>query len=117
MHRGCRKTSGRYPYEGFDPENEATHETLLTVGNGYFGTRGALEEAAADEVSYPGTYIAGLYNRLKTPISGRDVENEDFVNCPNWLPVTFKVDDGEWIYPSGEISKQSTGGWTSERAC
>jgi|AntRauTorcE11898_2_1112593.scaffolds.fasta_scaffold00411_11 beta-phosphoglucomutase family hydrolase len=103
--QGLQEDQWSLSYEGFDPENEATHETLLTVGNGYFGTRGALEEAAADEVSYPGTYIAGLYNRLKTPISGRDVENEDFVNCPNWLPVTFKVDDGEWIYPSRENIK------------
>ncbi|HKK09534.1 MAG TPA: beta-phosphoglucomutase family hydrolase, partial [Bacteroidales bacterium] len=84
-------------YEGYHTENEPTHEALLTVGNGYFGTRGALEETRANGINYPGTYIAGLYNRLKTPVGGRDVENEDFVNCPNWLPVQFKIDDGDWV--------------------
>ena len=34
-------------------------------GNGYFATRGAAEEADADEIHYPGTYLAGGYNRLK----------------------------------------------------
>ncbi len=84
-------------YEGYHPENEPTHESLLTIGNGYFGTRGALEETSANGVNYPGTYVAGLYNRLKTPVGGRDVENEDFVNCPNWLAVQFKINDGEWV--------------------
>jgi trehalose/maltose hydrolase-like predicted phosphorylase len=32
-----------------------------------------------------------------TPVAGKDVENEDFVNCPNWLPVRFKVEDGPWL--------------------
>lgn len=84
-------------YEGYHTGNEPTHEALLTVGNGYFGTRGALEETRANGTNYPGTYIAGLYNRLKTPVGGRDVENEDFVNGPNWLPVQFKIDGGGWV--------------------
>ncbi|HOW31008.1 MAG TPA: HAD-IA family hydrolase, partial [Bacteroidales bacterium] len=83
-------------YHTFEPAKEKTREALLTVGNGYFGTRGAMEEASAGTDHYPGTYVAGLYNRLITPIAGKDVENEDFVNIPNWLPVTFKINDGEW---------------------
>ena len=50
-------------------------------------TRGALPEARADDVNYPGTYVAGLYNRLVSEIAGRKVENEDLVNVPNWLPL------------------------------
>ncbi|NVO21219.1 MAG: beta-phosphoglucomutase family hydrolase [Bacteroidetes bacterium] len=84
-------------YTEYDPSKERTREALLTVGNGYFATRGALEETKSNPVNYPGTYIAGLYNRLITPISGKDIENEDFVNCPNWLPVTFRIEDGEWF--------------------
>ncbi|MGA8017660.1 MAG: hypothetical protein WCA42_02215, partial [Desulfobacterales bacterium] len=41
-------------------------ETLCTLGNGYFCTRGAAEEAEDDGIHYPGTYIAGGYNRMKT---------------------------------------------------
>jgi trehalose/maltose hydrolase-like predicted phosphorylase len=60
-------------------------------------TRGALPEAEADGVNYPGTYVAGLYNRLVTEIAGREVTNEDLVNVPNWLPLTFRVADGAWF--------------------
>ncbi len=87
-------------YYDYDPEKEGTRETLLTVGNGYFGTRGALEETQVSDTNYPGTYIAGLYNRLESIVAGRSVFNEDFVNCPNWLPITFKIEDGEWFDPN-----------------
>jgi kojibiose phosphorylase len=30
--------------DGFDPALATRYETLFTVGNGYLGTRGALEE-------------------------------------------------------------------------
>ena len=84
-------------YEGFDPESQRLREALCTLGNGYFATRGAVPEARADEVHYPGTYVAGLYNRLQTTIAGRTVENEDLVNVPNWLPLSFRVGGGEWF--------------------
>ena len=55
-------------YEGFDPARQGLREALCTLGNGYFVTRGALPEAKADGVNYPGTYVAGLYNRLTTEL-------------------------------------------------
>ncbi len=84
-------------YEGFDPGRQRLREALCTLGNGYFATRGAVPEASADEVHYPGTYVAGLYNRLRTEIAGRTVENEDLVNVPNWLPLSFRIAGGEWF--------------------
>jgi trehalose/maltose hydrolase-like predicted phosphorylase len=88
-------------YEGFDPALEGRREALFTLGNGYFATRGAAPEAVADGVHYPGTYLAGGYNRLTTEIAGRAVENEDLVNWPNWLPLAVRPDDGasEWFSP------------------
>ncbi|MCF8364656.1 MAG: beta-phosphoglucomutase family hydrolase [Bacteroidales bacterium] len=86
-------------FTDYDPKKEKSREALLAVGNGYFGTRGAMEELVAGESNYPGTYIAGLYNRLTSKVSDRDIENEDFVNAPNWLPVTFKIENGEWFDP------------------
>ena len=67
------------------------------MGNGYMGTRGAMEESRANDYNYPGTYLVGLYNCLPSKVSGREVVNEDFVNCTNWLPLTFKIGDGEWF--------------------
>jgi alpha,alpha-trehalase len=67
------------------------------LGNGRFATRGAAPESTADDVHYPGTYVAGVYNRLTTSLDGRDIENEDLVNLPNWLPLTFRIREGEWF--------------------
>ncbi len=87
-------------YNKFEPEQESLREVLCTLANGYFGTRAAAPESVASEIHYPGTYIAGLYNRLATRIAGRRVVNEDFVNCPNWLFLTFRNGEGRWFCPS-----------------
>jgi alpha,alpha-trehalase len=84
-------------YDGFDPESEGLREALCTLGNGYFATRGAAPEARADDVHYPGTYVAGCYNRLVTEVAGRSVDNEDLVNLPNWLPLTFRIGGDSWF--------------------
>ena len=84
-------------YEGFDPNEEMLREALCTLGNGYFATRGAAPEAEADDVHYPATYVAGLYNRLTTEVAGRDIVNEDLVNVPNWLVLQFRTSDGSWF--------------------
>jgi alpha,alpha-trehalase len=84
-------------YEDFDPEQEGLREALCTLGNGYFATRGAAPESVADGIHYPGAYVAGCYNRIKTDISGETVENECMVNVPNWLPVSFCIEDGDWF--------------------
>lgn len=81
-------------YDGFDPQEERLREALCTLGNGYFATRGAAPESRADSIHYPGTYLAGGYNRLQTEIAGRVIENEDLVNMPNWL-VTVIRPEGE----------------------
>jgi trehalose/maltose hydrolase-like predicted phosphorylase len=87
-------------YDGFDPPDEGLREALCTLGNGYMATRGAAPEAAADAVHYPGTYVAGCYNRLVSQVGGHEVENEDLVNVPNWLPLTVRPQGGRWLDPA-----------------
>ena len=84
-------------YEDFDAGREGIREALCTLGNGYFATRGAACGSVADDVHYPGTYLAGGYNRLCTDIAGRTIENEDLVNLPNWLSLAFRVADQDWF--------------------
>nr|BEK63451.1 glycosyl hydrolase family 65 protein [Kitasatospora purpeofusca] len=84
-------------YEGFDPAEEGLREALCAVGNGYLVTRGAAPEAVADGVHYPGTYLAGCYHRAASTVAGRTVTNEDLVNGPNWLPLTFRPPGGDWF--------------------
>ncbi|MEZ5154065.1 trehalose-phosphatase [Rhodococcus zopfii] len=84
-------------FDGYDPPSEKLREALCTVGNGFFATRGCAPEASAGRWHYPGTYIAGLYNRLHDDRSGTTIVNESLVNAPNWLPMTFRIDGGPWF--------------------
>jgi len=84
-------------YNKFNPEQESLREALCTLGNGYFGTRGAVPETLATKVHYPGVYIAGVYNTLPTDVANRAIYNEDFVNCPNWLMLNYRIDNGPWF--------------------
>lgn len=85
-------------YEAWQPEQQMLREALCTLGNGYFATRGAFEELpAVDSEFYPATYLAGGFNRLTSEIAGEKIENEDLVNWPNWLPLTFCHPEGEWL--------------------
>jgi len=81
----------------YRPEREKQLETLFTVGNGYMAVRGAMAESLATDNHYPGLYIAGVYNRAISMIKGKHIENEDLVNCPNWLLVRFKINNGDWF--------------------
>ncbi|WP_433716010.1 trehalose-phosphatase [Nocardia sp. CA-084685] len=84
-------------FDGYDPHTEKLREALCTAGNGYFATRGAAPESRAGEYHYPGTYVAGIYDRRSDKLAGRTVDNESLVNLPNWLPVSFRIDDEEWF--------------------
>jgi trehalose/maltose hydrolase-like predicted phosphorylase len=84
-------------FEGFDAAREGIREALCALGNGYFSSRGATPGAVADGIHYPGTYLACGYNRLRTDIAGRVVENEGLVNLPNWLSLKFRIGDDDWF--------------------
>lgn len=84
-------------YSSYVPGEESLRESLCTLGNGYFASRGAAEGVVADGSHYPGTYLAGGYNRLETGIAGRIIENEDLVNWPDWTLLKFRIGSGDWF--------------------
>jgi trehalose/maltose hydrolase-like predicted phosphorylase len=84
-------------YKKWDPKDHPLQEALCTLGNGYFCTRAALEFEPDNNHNYPGTYLAGGYNRLTSVIQGKEIENEDLVNWPNWLLLYFRIGDGKWF--------------------
>lgn len=90
-------------YEGFDPAHETHREALTTLGNGYLATRGAMPEHVDDGVHYPGTYLAGVYNRLTSTVEGQTRVDEALVNAPNWLPFDIAVADGDWWSAGGLV--------------
>ncbi|MFC6290019.1 glycoside hydrolase family 65 protein [Levilactobacillus angrenensis] len=79
-------------YGQYQGKRNYGQEAMLTVGNGFFGVRGAYTEAHADDDNYPGMYTAGLYDQLTTNLNGRQVTNEDLVNLPNAQALSFGVD-------------------------
>jgi alpha,alpha-trehalase len=84
-------------HHGYDPADEGRREALCTLGNGYLATRGAAAESVADGVHYPGTYVAGLYDRVTDRVGSHDVENESLVNVPNWLATRCRAAGGPWL--------------------
>lgn len=66
----------------FDLAEINLYETLFTVGNGYQGTRGVLEEGIKGELR--GTYLAGVFDRHDSAVI-------DLVNAPAWLPLRVWV--------------------------
>lgn len=73
--------------DGYDPLREREIESIFTVGNGYLGTRGSLEEQA--EGSEPATLIAGVYDRSAPG------EIEELSVIPDWLFTRIYVDGRE----------------------
>ncbi|HEU4910713.1 MAG TPA: glycoside hydrolase family 65 protein, partial [Actinomycetes bacterium] len=84
-------------YDGFDPEGEGLRESLCALGNGRFATRAAAPESQADGVHYPGTYAAGVFNRLTDTVDDHRVEHESNVNLPDWQSLRFRAADSDWV--------------------
>lgn len=81
----------------FEGPEEKLRESLLTLGNGYFASRGALEESRSDHTHYPGTYLNGGYDIAESTVEGMRIRNEDLVNWPNWLCISFRHPGEAWF--------------------
>ena len=68
--------------DGFGPARQGYSETIFTIGNGYQGTRGTLEEGALGE--YAATYLAGVFDHHDSTVI-------DMVNAPSWLLLSIRV--------------------------
>ena len=73
----------------FDKNKINFYETIFTVGNGYLGTRGSLEEG--HEAAWPGTYINGVFDH-------HDSFVVDMVNAPAWPAVSIWVEGKNSVF-------------------
>lgn len=73
--------------EGFVRPREREIEAILSIGNGYVGTRNSLEELYKDPTCNPGTFVAGIYEK--------DSENDYDVlaKMPDWTRIQIFVED------------------------
>jgi trehalose/maltose hydrolase-like predicted phosphorylase len=46
-------------------------------------------------VHYPGTYLAGVYNRLASTLGGEPVQIEHLINAPDWAFLTVRMDGAD----------------------
>ncbi|MGF0319150.1 beta-phosphoglucomutase family hydrolase [Nocardia fluminea] len=86
-------------YDDYDPTQEGTREALCTTGNGYWASRGAIPGSLVDGVHYPGTYLAGVYNRTVSRIADQTLETEHLVNAPDWTYLAVSTADGTALTP------------------
>ena len=108
-HHGERSCGIRHPdglgeadtwvvaFDEYVPAQEGKRESLCTLANGYWGTRGAAEESVADGVHYPGTYFAGVYDEVDWVVDGAAMRDEEMVNAPNWLSLLFRLGGDDWF--------------------
>lgn len=96
-HTSAAPESWVLAFDGYDPAAERLREALCSIGNGYLGVRAAAPECGPGRHHYPGTYVAGIYNRVHDEVDGHEVCNESLVNLPNWLPLTWRIDGGAWF--------------------
>lgn len=84
-------------FDYYNPKEEGKREALSAIGNGYFVARGSDVFEKANLIHYPGTYVAGLYNRTSTNTGELIDKNEDLVNLPNFLRFNFSIKEGNWF--------------------
>jgi kojibiose phosphorylase len=78
----------------FDPAKLRARETVFTIGNGYLGTRGSLEEGYLNAL--PITLINGVYDDIP-------VVYTELANCPDWLLLIVIVNGEQFRLDRGEI--------------
>ena len=88
-------------YVGFDPATEGLRRPSARSATATGDPAAPRRRRPQTPCIYPGTYLAGVYNRVRTDLGGRTVEDEHLVNGPNWLPLWFRVADNDWFDPGG----------------
>jgi kojibiose phosphorylase len=68
----------------FQPEKLNHYETLLTIGNGYLGTRASFEEGYPGDI--PATLVHGIYDHAPGALV------PELVNAPDWLDIRLRID-------------------------
>ncbi len=87
-------TEWRISEKSFDVAKINFYETLFTIGNGFLGTRGSLEEGHSGAL--PGTFINGIYDHFDSFVV-------ELVNAPSWFDLAILVDGHQLDLESCQI--------------
>lgn len=82
--------------ETFEPTLKRIHsnETVFTIGNGYFGTRGTYEEGYPRDNA--ATLLFGVFDDIP-------VAREELANTPDWIPIKLFVNRERFRLDRGQI--------------
>src|SRR5512133_122434 len=80
--------------ERFDPLRQRAQETVFSVGNGRFATRGSLEEGIRS--NRPATLVHGIY-------APHPLAHSELANVPDWTALDVHVDGERFSLESGEV--------------
>ncbi len=78
----------------FNPQTMHAQETVYTIGNGYFGTRGTFGEGYPSAT--PATLLYGVFDKI--PIG-----KEELANAPDWTLVKLFVNGERFRLDRGKI--------------
>jgi trehalose/maltose hydrolase-like predicted phosphorylase len=78
----------------FDPKKLHSRETVYTIGNGYFGTRGAFEEGYPKAT--PATLLFGVFDKVA-------IAKEELTNVPDWLTLKLFINNERFRLDEGKI--------------
>jgi trehalose/maltose hydrolase-like predicted phosphorylase len=78
----------------FDPNKMHAQESVYTIGNGYFATRGTFEERYFG--ANAATLIHGVFDDI--PIG-----KEELANVPDWLPLKLFINGERFQLTRGKI--------------
>ena len=84
--------------KAFPGEDYAYKETVFTIGNGYFASRGSFEEGYPGE--NPTTFVHGVFNDVPT-------FGTELVNFPSWFTLRILVDGEVFNLAEGKIIEYS----------
>ncbi len=80
--------------ETFNPKLLHTQETVYTIGNGYFGTRGTFEEGYP--AAMPATLLFGIFDDIA-------IGKEELANAPDWLLLKLFINGERFRLDRGKV--------------
>jgi trehalose/maltose hydrolase-like predicted phosphorylase len=80
--------------DSFEAARQHYNETVFTIGNGYFGTRGVLEEGYPNEER--STFIHGIFDDVPVVVS-------ELANIPDWMDLQILLAGERFSLAEGKI--------------
>ena len=109
-----RRVCGRWSTRASTPPARGCGRRCARWATGTSSPAARCPEAEADDVHYPGTYVAGLYNRLASrDRRARRSRTRTWSTSPNWLPLRFRIVGGPVVRRRRRRGRWSTAwSWT-----